>query len=883
MMKGFIATILGVILLSGLLLANGMPKKKVCLAYRITQQAPKIDGKLDDPCWKRVPYQDTFVQINPVENIPPTEKTRFKILYDNKNLYVGIMAYDSDPSKIEHRLSRRDDVENSDMLAVGLDSYFDHRTAFVFGVNAAGVKYDMILSEDGDRKDESWDPVWDVKTTITDSGWIAEMRIPYSQIRFANKPQQVWGFQVMRHIFRKQEDDMWQYIPKDAAGLVSYFGILKGIKGIKTPMRLELLPYAVSNLHSYPAEKGDPFATGRDFKMNAGLDGKIGITSDLTADFTVNPDFGQVEADPSQVNLSAYETFFEEKRPFFIEGKNIFQFPLAMGDGDMAQEKVFYSRRIGRSPHYYPASSDGFKYDYLKMPEQARILGAAKISGKTQKGWSIGILNAVTNREYADLDDQGKRSKAEVEPLTNYFVSRLQKDFNNGNTSIGGIFTSTNRNIHEDYLKFLVRSAYTGGLDFRHQWDNKTYFLSLKLFGSYLQGDAQAIRRIQESSAHYFQRPDADYLHYDTTRTTFSGNGGTFNIGRVGNGRWRYAIGGLWRSPGLELNDLGFLRNADQIMSYVWIGYRINNPVGIFKRVSINSNLWQMMDYGGDRLGIGGNINGGATFMNYWGFYLGINRQQSGFSKSLLRGGPLARTTGNWNLWFHGFTDQRKDNQLGLSANIHLDDDKISKSYNVSFGLSSKLSNRFNLTVRPFYNYTVDNLQYVTTESVNGNERYIFGRILRHTFGSVIRLNYSPTPVLSIQYYGQPFIATGKYTHFKRITNPRAHGSGRYREFTDAQINYDGDNGVYQIDENADGTTDYSFGLPDFNIKEFRSNLVVRWEYRPGSTLFLVWTQNRSGYENQGIFNLSSDFRNLFTKTEADNVFLVKINYWFSI
>ncbi len=883
-MKGFLLNVLVIGLFFGGLRANGMPVKKICTAYRVSDtKAPRIDGKLNDPAWQKVPFQDTFVQINPIENMAPTEKTRFKILYDNRNLYVAVMAYDSDPAKIERRLSRRDDVEKSDMLAVELDSYFDRRTAFVFGVNAAGVKYDLIISEDGDRQDKSWDPVWQVKTSLNDSGWVAEMRIPFSQIRFANKAEQTWGFQITRHIFRKQEDDMWQYIPKDAAGMVSYFGLLKGIKGIKMPMHVEILPYAVTNLHTYPAQQGDPFASGRDVEFNAGLDGKIGITSDLTADFTINPDFGQVEADPSQVNLSAYETFFEEKRPFFIEGKNIFQFPLAMGDGDMAQEKIFYSRRIGRRPHYYPSADDGFEADYIDMPEQARILGAAKISGKTQKGWSVGILNALTNREYAQLEFEGRKSKAEVEPLTNYFVARLQKDFNKGNTSVGGIFTATDRKIDKDYLEFLARSAYTGGLDFRHQWDNKTYFLSLKLFGSYVRGSARALQRIQESSAHYFQRPDAGYLHYDSTRTRLTGNGGTFNIGRVGNGRWRFAVGGLWRSPGLELNDLGFLRSADQIMSYIWVGYRINNPVGIFKRVSINSNVWQMTDYGGDRLNVGGNINGGATLMNYWGFYLGINRQQHGFSKSLLRGGPLARTTGNWNIWFHGFTDQRKDNQLGLSVNVHLDDDRISKSYNVSLGWSSKLSTRLNLSVRPFYNYTIENLQYVTTESVNGSDRYIFGRILRHTFGSVVRLNYSPSPVLSVQYYGQPFIATGQYDHFKRITNPRAYGSGRYQEFTPGQIHYDQDNSTYEIDENGDGQTDYSFGLPDFNIKEFRSNLVLRWEYRPGSTLFLVWTQNRSGFENNGRFRMGADFKNLFDQTEADNVFLVKLNYWFSM
>ncbi len=857
--------------------------KKVCYAQRIKGDAPKIDGRLNDAVWRTAPFQNHFVQINPVENIAPSQETHFKILYDAHNLYIGIVMYDTEPQKIEARLSRRDDVENSDRVMVGLDSYFDHRTAFVFGTNAAGVKYDMIMSEDGDREDETWDPVWEVKTAITDSGWIAEMRIPFNQIRFANKQQQVWGFQVMRHIFRLQEDDMWQYIPKDAPGMVSYFGLLKGISGIEAPLRMELLPYSVASVHTYPKEKGNPFADGRDGKFDLGIDGKIGLTSDLTADFTINPDFGQVEADPSEVNLSAFETFFEEKRPFFIEGKNIFNFPLAMGDGDMSQEKVFYSRRIGRAPHYYPSSDDGFHYDYLKMPDQARILGAAKISGKTQQGWSIGILDAVTNREFAEADLQGKRQKICVEPLTNYFVNRLQKDFNQGNTSLGAIVTATNRNIRDDHLDFLPQAAYTGGIDFRHQWQQKTYFFNVKLVGSFVQGNRRAITRIQESSAHYFQRPDADYLSYDTTRTSLSGNGGTINIGKVGNGRWRAAVGALWRSPGLELNDLGFMRSADQIMDYIWIGYRINNPVGIFRRISINGNLWQMWDYGGDRLNVGANINGGGQFTNFWGFYMGINRQSGGLSKTLLRGGPLARLMGSWNLWFHGYSDERKNVQAGASLQYNRNDDGISGFFGTSANVYLKVNTQLNLSLRPFYNYSKENLQYISTVSFNQSPRYLFGLIKRHTFGLVLRLNYSPTPELSIQYYGQPFIATGKYSHFKRITNPRASGTDRYEEFSDGKIHFNPQGNVYEIDENLDGQADYSIYNPDFNIKEFRSNLVVRWEYRPGSILYLVWTQNRFGYENTGIFNFVSDFKNLFTSIKSDNVFLVKLNYWFSM
>ncbi len=857
-------------------------EKKISYAVKLSVSKPTIDGRLDDAAWQAVAFQDSFYQLNPVEGNPPTERTAFKVLYDDRNIYFGIMNYDQSPDKISARISRRDEMENSDFVVVGLDTYFDRRTAFTFGLNAAGVKFDMVMSNDGNSEDTSWDPVWEGKAAINDSGWVAEIRIPYSQLRFGDKEEQVWGFQIYRKIYRKQEEVMWQFVSKNAPGMVSYFGILRGIKGIKSPSRIELLPYSVSGLKRYKKEKGNPFATGSDFDLNVGLDGKIGITGDMTLDFTVNPDFGQVEADPSEVNLTAFETYFEEKRPFFIEGKNIFNFPLAMGDGDMSSETLFYSRRIGRVPHYYPSSSDGFYYDYADVPEQTRILAAAKLSGKSKTGWSIGILNAVTGQEEATIDSAGHRREVAVEPLTNYFVNRLQKDFNQGNTSIGGIITATNRRINEDHLRFLNKSAYTGGIDIRHQWDKKTYFLDLKLAGSYLSGDPTAIELVQRASARYFQRPDAKHVHLDTTRTSLSGYGGSFSIGRVGNSNWRFAVGGTWRSPGFETNDLGYLRQADKIMNYVWVGYRINNPVGIFRFVSINSDLWQGWNFGGDQLFSGGDLNGGAQFLNYWGFYMGINRQQHGLSPWMLRGGPMARYEGSWNLWFNTYSDSRKDWRISLNGGGNKNDDGISRSFWTNLSFYYRLSDQINIRVNPFFNKNDENLQYVATLDKDGQDRYIFGKLNQKTVGVVLRLNYSPTPNLSIQYYGQPFVSAGSYSEFKHITDPRAKGSARYAIFTENEIHYDLDDQTYYVDEDSDGMTDYSFGLPDFNFKQFRSNLVIRWEYRPGSTLFLVWTQNRTGYDATGQFDYGKNMQELFD-VWPENVFLVKLNYWFSM
>ncbi len=878
-MKTFFPTFIFLFVWFTVVAATEMPPKKTCQAFRLKGKPPKIDGHLTDPCWRTVAFQDSFVQISPLENSTPSQKTRFKILYDNRNLYIGIVAYDLEPDKIESQISRRDQMESSDFLAVALDSYFDRRTAFVFGTNPSGVKIDLIISEDGNRQDESWDPIWEVNASITDSGWIAEMRIPFSQLRFAAKQNHTWGFQVFRRIYRNQEEIAWQYIPRNAAGLVSYFGNLSGITNISPPKRIEFLPYSLTRLHRFQAEADNPFTNGSDFTMDFGLDGKIGLSSDLTMDYTINPDFGQVEADPSEVNLSAFETFFKEKRPFFIEGKNIFEFPLALGDGDMSSEKIFYSRRIGRSPHYYPSSDDGFDYDYIDTPEQTRILGAAKISGKTQKGWSIGLLDAVTNEEKATLEHNGQRQTVTVEPLTNFLVTRLQKDFDQGNTSVGGIFTATNRDIRQEHLKFLNKAAYTGGIDLRRQWASKTYFVSLKIVGSHLIGDPKAIERVQKSSARYFQRPDAHYVTLDTTRTTLSGHGGSFNIGKAGNGNWQFFTGVLWRSPGLELNDIGFLKQADRIMHYIWVGYRMNKPKGFIRRANFNINQWQGWNFGGTRLFLGGNINGGIQFTNLWGFHMGLNRQQPGFTPHLLRGGPMARYTGSWHLWGYVYSNRSKNYQVELSSQIGKDDDGISKYYQMDLEYIQKINTRLSFSLNPFYNFNKDNLQYVTTVDFNHEDRYLFARINQHTLGLVFRLNFSPTPNLSLQYYGQPFISSGKYTHFKRITNPKAQGSQRYHVFTSEEIVYDDQEDAYQIDENLDGQPDYTVSSPDFNFKEFRSNFVIRWEYRPGSTLFLVWTQNRNNFVSKGVFRALPDFQKLFD-TQPDNVFLVKINYW---
>jgi len=855
--------------------------KNIYNTCRLNGEVPKIDGVIDEDAWKHCKADMNFIQSNPVESNPPSERTAFKVLYDESNIYFCVVAFDSDPDEITTLVARRDDIENSDVVFIGFDSYFDRRTAFVFGINAGGVKSDILFAQDGEHQDVSWDPVWDGAASRTSYGWCAEMKIPFSQIRFAEKDEHTWGFQVYRKIHRKHEDIIWQFIPKDAAGMVSHFGLLKGLKGITMPARIELLPYVVSGMEVYQKEEGNPFATGQDFSINGGMDGKIGVTGDLTLDFTINPDFGQVEADPSEVNLSAFETFFEEKRPFFVEGKSIFSFPIAI-EGSGSNESIFYSRRIGRSPQYYPDSSDGYPHDFVDKPDQTTILGALKLSGKTKTGWSVGIIDALTNKENAVIDYNGSQDNVSVEPLTNYFISRLQKDFSAGNTSIGGMMTATNRKIDEDLFDFLSKSAYSGGIDFRHQWANKSYFTSLKLIGSHINGDPAAIERLQLSSARYYQRPDADYIQLDTTLTTLSGHGGTFDIGMMGNSRWRWIIGGNWRSPGLELNDLGYQRNADLIRQYAWVSYRILNPVGIFRMVDLDLVGWHGWNFGGDKLFTGGNMGGQIEFLNYWGFSANVNREASGLSQELLRGGPMTRFDGAWNISYSFFSDRGKDWHLRFNGFSHISDDNITRMHDLGFQFYYKINQGLNFSLRTFYNTTKDNLQYINTAETGDGDRYILGLLDHQTVGIVLRFNYSPTPDLSIQYYGQPFISAGTYSQFKNIDNPRGYGADRYHIYSDQEISYDEENQEYNIDENDAGQVTYSFSNSDFNFKQFRSNLIIRWEYLPGSTLFLVWSQQRTREDDYGDFLPRQDFNNLFS-TPADNTFLIKLNYWFSM
>jgi hypothetical protein len=861
--------------------APAPPAKKSYTAVHVNPHTPVIDGKLDDPVWEKAAWGGDFVQSEPYEGREPSEKTEFKVLYDDKALFVAVRAHDSQAAKIERRMSRRDQG-GGDQVIVAIDSIYDQMTAFVFTVNAAGIKSDQILANDGmstsNEEDMSWDPIWNAATSIDGQGWSAEMRIPLSQLRFGNKDEHVWGLDIRRVLFRNSESSDWQLLPRNAPGIVHLFGELRGLKGLRASHQIEIMPYAVGKLRDYRTVPGNPYASGSETRLLGGLDGKMGVTSDLTLNFSINPDFGQVEADPSVVNLTAFETYYEEKRPFFVEGKNIINFQLMGGDGDFSQDNLFYSRRIGRTPQYEP-SIDGF----LDIPQSTTILGAFKLTGKTKSGLSLGILDGLTSRETASYFAGGRNGEVPVEPLTNYFAVRAQQDFNKGATIVGGMLTAVNRSLGSDDLQFLRGAAYAGGIDLYHSWNNKNYYLSFKGMVSRVQGTRESILETQLSPVHYFQRPDADYLEVDPDRTSLTGTGGTLEFGKQGGGHWMYVAGATWRSPELELNDIGYLQSADMAMQYIWVGYRLWEPFGPFRSANINFNEWTGWNFGGENIFKGGNINLWGEFKNYWNAGFGFNLNGEGLSQSGLRGGPALRYAPATNIWFNVQTDTRKKVRLSLQGqNTHRTNGDMDM-WTWRPSLTIIPSAALQLTLTPLYSTNHNVLQYVGTTSFGSEDRYLFGTIDQKTLGLTIRLNYSLTPNLSIQFYGMPFVSAGKYADFKRITDSRAKDyDQRYQLFGATGTVYDAAAGEYRVDENGDGVVDYAFANPEFNFRQFRSNLVLRWEYVPGSTLFVVWSQGRTGYLNAGSFDFGRDMEGLFD-VHPDNVFLVKFSYCFQL
>ena len=835
---------------------------------RITAAAPTIDGILDESDWAAAAAAQNFVMFEPIEGADASHPTEARVLYGDDAIYVGMRAFDTGPDSIVARLARRDERPHSDWLEVFIDSYHDHRTAFRFGVNPAGVKSDGYMYDDVEE-DESWDAVWDVATRTDEGGWTAEFRIPYSQLRFDGARLQTWGINFARFTARHLERTYWAPISRGDRAFVSRFGDLGGLRDLSPPARLEVLPYSLARLRRAPGSTDDPFHQPNDLAGGVGADLKYGLTTDLTVDITINPDFGQVEADPAQVNLTAFETFFPERRPFFVEGSNIFSFQFLEGGGDLAREGLFYSRRIGRAPQGRATSL------FSDSPDQTRILGAMKLSGKTRSGWTIGLLHALTAREEARLADaSGPDGQQVVEPRAQYGMGRLSRDFREGRSAVGVISTWTVRDVPTAEALALHSAAYAGGVDARHRFGENRFVVSGYLVGSIVRGSAAAITRAQRSPARYFQRPDAEHTDFDSARTSLEGWAGSASFAKVSGGFWSYGTGFLARSPGFESNDVGFMREADVVASWVWAGYNYFRSVGPFQRWNFNVNLWAPYSFGGEAFQKSANMTGTFILNSFWGGYFGVARNTSGLNNTALRGGPMLFRDPSWNGWLGLWSDSRRPLEIEIGNNWQVTPENGSWSYGANATLRWRPSPQATVSVGPFANRRNEALQWIGRFGPN-TPKYLFGRLAQTTVGITARADWTFTPYLSLQVYAQPFVSAGAYDDFKRVADSRARV---YTDrFTEVATQGGADGRIYS-DIDGDGAAD-SFGNPDFNVKQFRSTLVLRWEYYLGSTLFAVWSQGRDHRARTGDFSFARDLGTLLEEP-SDDVFMLKLSYW---
>jgi hypothetical protein len=807
-----------------------------------------VDGRIGEPAWERAPLATGFVQRAPDPGAPATERTEVRVLHGRDALYVAARLYGR-PDSIAAQLARRDASGiYSDWFTVLLDSDDDNRTAFAFAINPREVKRDYILAENGGR-DLSWNAVWEAQAQIDSLGWTAELRIPLSQLRFTPGTPG-WGVNFEREIARREEVSFWAPIPPDAPGFVSRFGALTGLSGLAAPRRLEVEPYAVSRVTRAPADPGNPFYSPNQPSASAGADFRYGVTPSLTLTGTVNPDFGQVEADPSVVNLTAFEIRFPERRPFFIEGADIFEFRLG-GGGDL-----FYSRRIGAPPQGAVPRGAGFR----EVPERTTILGAAKLSGKTANGWSIGLLNALTAKEEARYTTaEGAPLRTPVEPLTHYGVARLIRDFRGGRSALGGIVTAANRwREEEGPLGFLPSAAYAGGIDGRHRFGGGNWEIEGYAIGSEVRGGTGAIWLLQRQPGRYFQRPDAPHLEVEPERPALSGYIANLEVSKTGGGHWRGELGGRVISPGFEVDDLGFQQQTDRVQEYGGVEYVQFRPGTRFRRWNVNFFQRAQWTFGGERVETSAFVRGGFQLHGYWGGFGEVGRDFSALSTSALRGGPALLMPGRTRVALGLYSDQRKRVSGILSATAAFEDETDGRFLSLAPSVALRPSPRLELSLQPVVSLNRDPAQYVTRREAEGETRYVFARLEQTTTALTARLSYTFRPDLSFQFYGQPFISALDYSGLKEVADPRgATFADRFRPTT-ASLD------------------------PDQSFKQFRSNAVLRWEYRPGSTLFVVWNSGARDVRRDGSFALLRDADRLFG-AEGTNVLLMKLSYWFGL
>lgn len=850
-----------------------------------------LDGRLDESAWAASTPATAFRQYEPNEGQPASQPTEVRILFDDVALYIGARMHDSLGARgVRAYLTRRDQQNDGDYLEIIFDTFHDHTGRTIFQINPAGVKTDA--GQAASNADPSWDPIWEAAAAIDSLGWTAEMRIPFAQLRFSRDTAQTWGMQVWRYVDRLNESTMWSFWGRNASGGPPDFGHVEGIRVRERPRGVEMLPYVVSRAAYVPIREGDqgnPFRDASEYTARVGGDLKALLTSNLTLDLTVNPDFGQVEVDPAVVNLSAFETSFQEKRPFFVEGSGLFGFGglNCFFCSNVSSMSLYYSRRIGRQPRGSPPEG----YEYLDRPENATILGAAKVTGRTRGGYQLGFLNAVTKAEDADIafDDGRPGVEREVEPLTNFFVGRVRRNFTGGRGFLGAIATSTIRRFTYDSLRLSMPShAEAVGFDWERWWKKRTYRIMSNFALSNVTGEPDVIRTLQQSSARYFDRPDREHGsngtfsdRYDPTLTSLRGFGGYMRASKE-SGNWLFETSLNVRSPGFEVNDLAFLTRAD----YVWMNANVfrqwQKPTNHYRQAYWTLGGQQQYNFDGDQTDLQLHNYAEIQLPNYWWLNTFFIFQPEVFEDRLTRGGPVVRRAQAWFAVINANTDSRKRVSFSLSPEVG-GNAEGGRRYAVSTTIRAKPASNIVLTLQPSYSYRKSTAQFVksftdTTANDFYDRRVVFSDIVQRELELGTRLNVTFTPTLTLELFAQPLISSGDYENFKEFVAPRTVDK---RSFDATQLSVTGSE--YSLDADRNPLTPaLTFSNPDFNFRSLRGNAVVRWEYRPGSTVFLVWTQNRSSQDPVGDFQFRRDRSALFD-ARPDNVLLVKVNYWIGL
>jgi len=840
-------TLIALLAICPLARAANWPERPVLHAVRAAG-SPVIDGDLSDAAWQAAPEFTDFTQHDPEDGAPGTMRTSVRVVYDDDAIYFG--AKMDDPGKPTALLVRRDNFATYDFISINIDSQHDRLSGNAFTLSPANVQVDTVLFNDI-GEDVAWDGVWSSATKIDGSGWIAEVRIPFSQLRFPDKPSHVWGLNITRRTVRNNEWVRIVNTRKGESGFVSHFADLDGLEGIHRGRPLELVPYAVARSDIQTrADRANPFLEPRDHRADAGLDLKYALTSSLTLTGTINPDFGQVEVDPAVVNLSQFETFYPEKRPFFTEGLNIFQFgdsPAGSHFNFFFPPSLFYTRRIGRSPQ---GSIDA---DFVGGPTDTTILGAAKITGKLPGGWSVGLLDALTDAERALFVDGAVSGRQQVEPMTNYFVSRATKEIG-ANSRVGFMLTSVNRRL-PDELSELRESAVTLGVDGYTWLDKKNWVFEWSGASSRVGGSEEAIARTQLSSSRYYQRPDAGHTEFDPARTSLSGWAGRAMMSKQ-TGLWRPIVQVQAYSPGFETNDIGFMQRTDIISSHALVQYVNQNPTKRFRERYLWTGVWNNRNFDGDTLENGVFADAFGTLQSFWTYRAALFASGPATSDQATRGGPVVRTHANQTLELSVGSDDRKKFFFEVAGTLYRNGDG---SYNREGGveLNFRPSSNVVLSLEPSYQRSYDFNQYVTTiadpaATQTFGARYVFAELEQRAFELGTRVDWTLSSRLSLQLYMQPFIASGDFHDYHALARAR--------------------------------TSDYvpiaaPFSDPDFNFRSVRGSAVMRWEFRPGSALYVVWNENRADLAPVGDFRFGRDLRAI-PNAPSHDVFLVKFSYW---